>query len=82
MFSTSVFTSLGYSSGREALLTAWGCDGDVDGTLSSGICAVDCVWNCVVGDKKSEEKFIVHLNGVGHLLECFEVGPNVLKRQL
>ncbi|KAF4666233.1 hypothetical protein FOL47_004208 [Perkinsus chesapeaki] len=57
-------------------------DGDVDGTLSMGICAVDCVWSCIVGSKKSEESFIINYNGVGHLLECFEVAPRVLKRQI
>ncbi|KAF4658449.1 hypothetical protein FOZ61_005605 [Perkinsus olseni] len=52
------------------------------GELSLGVCAVDCVWSCILGCKKSEEGFIINFNGVGHLLECLEVGPRVLKRQI
>ncbi|KAF4721801.1 hypothetical protein FOZ62_009305, partial [Perkinsus olseni] len=80
-----------YSSGRDPVplpSTSWRVggdsddDGDVDGMLSLGVCAVDCVWSCILGCKKSEEGFIINFNGVGHLLECLEVGPSVLKRQI
>ncbi|KAF4709110.1 hypothetical protein FOZ62_031191 [Perkinsus olseni] len=75
------------SDGVKIIIFIWTrpCSGALDileRRLSLGVCAVDCVWSCILGCKKSEEGFIINFNGVGHLLECLEVGPRVLKRQI
>jgi hypothetical protein len=48
--------------------------------LSFEVCVIDCVWSCIVGSAKNEQRFIDH-DGLFNLLEVLEVGPMMLKRQ-
>jgi hypothetical protein len=48
--------------------------------LSFEVCVIDCVWSCIVGNVKNEQRFIDQ-DGLFNLLEVLEVGPMMLKRQ-
>ncbi|CAJ1347783.1 unnamed protein product, partial [Effrenium voratum] len=52
-----------------------------DNHLFYSLCVVDCVWNSVVGTRKNEIRFL-DAGGLFALLDCLEVAPMILKRQI
>lgn len=52
-----------------------------DNHLFYSLCVVDCVWNAVVGTRKNEIRFL-DAGGLFALLDCLEVAPMLLKRQI
>ncbi|CAK9078959.1 Cilia- and flagella-associated protein 69 [Durusdinium trenchii] len=52
-----------------------------DNHLFYSLCVVDCIWNAVVGTRKNEIRFL-DAGGLFALLDCLEVAPMILKRQI
>lgn len=52
-----------------------------DNHLFYSLCVVDCIWNAVIGTRKNEIRFL-DAGGLFALLDCLEVAPMILKRQI
>eukprot|EP00434_Breviolum_minutum_P041846 symbB.v1.2.037229.t1/scaffold5437.1/size27202/3 len=52
-----------------------------DNHLFYSLCVVDCIWNSVIGTRKNEIRFL-DAGGLFALLDCLEVAPMILKRQI
>lgn len=63
----------------DSLWTRVGSHGSPHRSVRSQV--VDCIWNAVVGTRKNEIRFL-DAGGLFALLDCLEVAPMILKRQI